>query len=744
MDGNIDIIMEDFNSKYTGEQVEGYLDQIANGEIGGGIEAETDPIFSASPAASITEDDIRTWNSDHTVVEDLNIDVAQLVNDVKDKQDAIADLETIRDGASKGATALQSIPEEYVTEDNLIWTKVEGEAGVRLKGTNGTATGNLAISAGDDKTASDGTPFASVASGDHAVAFGYGNTCSGRTTLAQGLYNIVTAKDSVAFGQRNTVNGDQAFAAGQQNEVSARIGVAIGYKNKATNTDSIAIGYQNTSSGSASVAMGDTCEASGTSSVAMGYKTKATGASSSTFGQNTQATNEGEVAMGLYNKSTTSTDAAEQTMFSFGIGTSDTNRANALEIKKNGDVYIGDRLLSSEGDGSEDTYITPFTVEDVANLYNGNIATLSIPTALIEAVIAKKRVLIPSEYDFGNGFAELTYAEGYIGGGDAGLSAYFFMMTYLYHIYLDEAISGDAIIANKEHVSLIQVADENSIVGISSIKQTTTSNADGGSNIVTATLTDGTTSTFTVKNGSKGSQGIQGEQGPKGDKGDKGDTGAAGANGTNGVSVSSVKQTTTSSADGGTNVVTVTLSNGTTSTFSVKNGSKGSNGTNGTNGKDGADGATFTPSVDSAGNLSWSNNKGLTNPPTVNIKGPKGDKGDSGSGGGGSSEKEVVEVEATTKLGSTRVSFADILPNKIYICNEPIDQAVTITFASSTSPIDDYTVIFRSLYAGTLLNVPDNVIFKSDVVIGRGMYEFSFRRINWGDEEVIYGLHAEF
>ena len=52
------------------------------------------------------------------------------------------------------------------------------------------------------------------------------------------------------------------------------------------------------------------------------------------------------LAMGLYNKSTTSTDASEQTLFSFGIGTSDTNRANALEIKKNGDVYIGDKLLS--------------------------------------------------------------------------------------------------------------------------------------------------------------------------------------------------------------------------------------------------------------------------------------------------------------------------------------------------------------------------------------------------------------
>ena len=280
-------------------------------------------------------------------------EVEALLDVIESKQDTIDDLDTIRDGASKGATALQSVPDEYVTEDELIWTKAEGEAGVRLKGTNGTATGNLAISAGDDKTASDGTAFTSAASGDHAVAFGYGNTCAGRTTLAQGLYNIVNGKDAVAFGQRNTVNGDQAFAAGQQNEVSARLGVTIGYKNKATNTNSIAIGYNNTSGGSGSVALGDTCESNGTSSTAMGYKTKATSAYSSTFGENTQATNNAEVAMGAFNKSTTSADASEQTLFSFGVGTSDTNRLNAVEIKKNGDVYIGDKLMFGEGLSTE-------------------------------------------------------------------------------------------------------------------------------------------------------------------------------------------------------------------------------------------------------------------------------------------------------------------------------------------------------------------------------------------------------
>jgi hypothetical protein len=213
-------------------------------------------------------------------------------------------------------------------------------------------------------------------------------------------------------------------------------------------------------------------------------------------------------------------------------------------------------------------------------------------------------------------------------------------------------------------------------VGVQSVKQTTTSNVDSGYNVVTVTLTDGTTSTFSVKNGSKGS---------------------TGANGTNGVSVSSVKQTTISSADGGTNVVTVTLSNGTTSTFNVKNGSKGSNGTNGKDGADGDDGATFTPSVDSAGNLSWSNNKGLANPPTVNIKGPKGD---AGSGGGG---KELI-----LNQGAVFDDANPMRPNKIYI-NSTSYFAINIAAFQEVSDYDEYCIIFKYPEGG--FYIPQNVKF---------------------------------
>lgn len=57
---------------------------------------------------------------------------------------------------------------------------------------------------------------------------------------------------------------------------------------------------------------------------------------------------------------------------------------------------------------------------------------------------------------------------------------------------------------------------------------------------------------------------------------------------------------------------------------------KSAQGEKGDKGDKGDDGATFTPSVDANGNLSWTNNKGLANPPTVNIKGQKGDAGENG------------------------------------------------------------------------------------------------------------------
>lgn len=63
--------------------------------------------------------------------------------------------------------------------------------------------------------------------------------------------------------------------------------------------------------------------------------------------------------------------------------------------------------------------------------------------------------------------------------------------------------------------------------------------------------------------------------------------------------------------------VTITDKNG-TQFFDVMDGGASGGGTNG---------VTFYPTVDENGNISWRNDGGLTNPDTVNIKGPKGDDG---------------------------------------------------------------------------------------------------------------------
>lgn len=62
-------------------------------------------------------------------------------------------------------------------------------------------------------------------------------------------------------------------------------------------------------------------------------------------------------------------------------------------------------------------------------------------------------------------------------------------------------------------------------------------------------------------------------------------------------------------------------------------GPQGPIGAQGDPGQQGPIGATFIPAVSDTGVLSWTNDKGLTNPASVNIKGPKGDKGETGEQG---------------------------------------------------------------------------------------------------------------
>lgn len=87
-------------------------------------------------------------------------------------------------------------------------------------------------------------------------------------------------------------------------------------------------------------------------------------------------------------------------------------------------------------------------------------------------------------------------------------------------------------------------------------------------------------------------------------------------------------------------------------------GPKGDPGNKGDKGDPGESGATYTPSVSEDGTLSWTNDKGLTNPAPVNIKGAKGDKGEDGTGGSAAASGPVYGTCATSAATAAKVVSA--------------------------------------------------------------------------------------
>ena len=212
-------------------------------------------------------------------------------------------------------------------------------------------------------------------------------------------------------------------------------------------------------------------------------------------------------------------------------------------------------------------------------------------------------------------------------------------------------------------------------VGIQSIAKQSTS---GLVDTYLITLTNGTQYTFNVTNGAKGENGLTPTiqvgnvstgasgtnasvtnsgsdtamvlnftipRGATGEKGDKGDTGAQGPQGNPGEK----------GEKGDTG----------------PQGSTGPKGDTGATGPAGSNGATFTPSVDASGNLSWTNNGGLANPATVNIKGPIGQTGPAGQNGEAGNLGPVPTITETEFNSPTASSPRVAMYNgELYILTE--------------------------------------------------------------------------
>lgn len=128
--------MEDFNSKYTGEQVEEFLDQIANGEIGGGIEAETDPIFSASPAASITDAKKEEWDNKVDKVNGKQLSTEDFTSALKTKLEGLSNYDDTE--LSEALSTLRGDFDKLVSGDTTTAIKTFNEVIAFLDGLTDT------------------------------------------------------------------------------------------------------------------------------------------------------------------------------------------------------------------------------------------------------------------------------------------------------------------------------------------------------------------------------------------------------------------------------------------------------------------------------------------------------------------------------------------------------------------------------------------------------------------------------
>ena len=267
--------------------------------------------------------------------------------------------------------------------------------------------------------------------------------------------------------------------------------------------------------------------------------------------------------------------------------------------------------------------------------------------------------------------------------------------------------------------AIIKGADGETGNGIKEI-QVKESNDDGGSNVITIVMTDGTQKEFTIKNGSKGNPGqtvtTQGQT-VAGAKGDPGDTWKPSVNadglltwqistdktvpkqvnikGTDGVGIETI-EVKESDVDGADNVVTIKMTNGTTKVFNIKNGSKGDPGqtttttgatVSGPPGKDGSEwfsGATepsqanLTTAVDgdyylqSDGRV-WKKTNSQWEDTKISLKGATGEKGEKG--------------DTTTSTG-TVVNGKDGKNGQTYV---PSISGNTITWKLQDNPNGDVT-----------------------------------------------------
>jgi hypothetical protein len=239
------------------------------------------------------------------------------------------------EGGQSKATNVAAHAEGFQTHAYGQFSHAEGrdtEAGyaAHAEGRDTKASGAMSHAEGSETTAS----------GWQAHAEGKGTLASGNISHAEGQDSKATNNCAHAEGVSTEATGIGSHSEGSNTKATTWQAHAEGNRTEANGNASHAEGNTTIASGNHSHAEGSGTHASGWQAHAEGYNTLAKGNRTHAEGSETEAFNLGEHAQGSFNKSTESADKSKATQFSIGIGTSATDRKNAVEVKANGDVYI--------------------------------------------------------------------------------------------------------------------------------------------------------------------------------------------------------------------------------------------------------------------------------------------------------------------------------------------------------------------------------------------------------------------
>jgi hypothetical protein len=167
-------------------------------------------------------------------------------------------------------------------------------------------------------------------------------------TVATGAASTYWNRDSIglysfASGYNTRAQGFGATAMGRDTEATNSYAFATGYFTNADGLYSTAMGFNTDAFGTGSTALGYSTDAEENYSFAAGYTAEAQAIYSVAIGNYARAQSHSSMAIGRYNVGGGSAISwlESDPIFEIGIGSSNASRANAMTVRKNGNIGIG-------------------------------------------------------------------------------------------------------------------------------------------------------------------------------------------------------------------------------------------------------------------------------------------------------------------------------------------------------------------------------------------------------------------